>query len=375
MKKIFTLISMALVAMSVNAQDDTPKGDPGIYPIKSITMGDIKWENKNNKEDINDEAGTKLYFVVGQGNAYKDIAAEYYQSSGDSGDGKYYTRPYYYYVYYWQGITGVPSYGLYYKFTPKVSGKLKVQVWANKGNRATTVVPESTGTPLVMHTDYLVEGYINGQKVKEADGETNAKNAEGKEMMKFLTNEDIKKLHEGRENPWGALTEPNTAGDMPDKWNFVIGDGNQHFWGWLTFDVTAGESYYVFQASSQLGFGGYEFTPSGGETEKYAAAYVKEGSIVLSDEFSSVVDANGVATNVVDGNSIVKFSTTNMEVEAVGSGTPTSVEADFEGTGINIIKAAEQKDVNAPIFNLAGQKVEKSQKGILIQNGKKFVNK
>lgn len=64
-----------------------------------------------------------------------------------------------------------------------------------------------------------------------------------------------------------------------------------------------------------------------------------------------------------------------MEVEAVGSGTPTSVEADFEGTGINIIKAAEQKDVNAPIFNLAGQKVEKNQKGILIQNGKKFVNK
>ncbi len=44
-------------------------------------------------------------------------------------------------------------------------------------------------------------------------------------------------------------------------------------------------------------------------------------------------------------------------------------------TGINSIKAAEQNDANAPIFNLAGQKVEKSQKGILIQNGRKFVNK
>ena len=43
-------------------------------------------------------------------------------------------------------------------------------------------------------------------------------------------------------------------------------------------------------------------------------------------------------------------------------------------TGINNVKAAEA-DANAPIFNLAGQKVDKSQKGILIQNGRKFVNK
>jgi hypothetical protein len=45
-----------------------------------------------------------------------------------------------------------------------------------------------------------------------------------------------------------------------------------------------------------------------------------------------------------------------------------------ETTGINNVKAAEA-DANAPIFNLAGQKADKSQKGILIQNGKKFVNK
>lgn len=43
--------------------------------------------------------------------------------------------------------------------------------------------------------------------------------------------------------------------------------------------------------------------------------------------------------------------------------------------GINNIKAAEQNNADAPIYNLAGQKVEKNQKGILIQNGKKFVNK
>ena len=43
-----------------------------------------------------------------------------------------------------------------------------------------------------------------------------------------------------------------------------------------------------------------------------------------------------------------------------------------ETTGINSIAAAKS-DVNAPIYNLAGQKVGKNYKGIVIQNGKKFV--
>ena len=40
---------------------------------------------------------------------------------------------------------------------------------------------------------------------------------------------------------------------------YVIGNGNQNFWGWLTFDVEPGEEYWVFQHSSQIGFGGFEF--------------------------------------------------------------------------------------------------------------------
>jgi len=380
MKKIFTLICMAFVAMSVNAQDETPQGDPGIYPLKSITMGDIKWVNKNNKTDINDEAGTKLYFVMGEGNAYKDIAAEYYQSSNDD---KYYTRPFYYYVYYWQGITGVPSYGLFYKFTPKASGKLKVQIWANKGNRATTIVPASTGTPLVMHTDYQIEGYINGKTKNTTtpviDSETGQQKIDNdgnpvwvQEAILF-DNNGIKELHDANANPWAALTEPDKDGNMPNKWNYVIGPGNQHFWGWLTFDVTAGESYYVFQASSQIGFGGYDFTPTGGTTESYKAALDMGGTIALNTEFSSKVDAEGKATNVENGNSIIKISTANMDVEAVGSGTPTAVEADFNSSGIFAVKA--ELNTNAPMYNLAGQKVDKDYKGIKIQNGKKFMAK
>ena len=77
-------------------------------------------------------------------------------------------------------------------------------------------------------------------------------------------------------------------------------------WVYVIFDVEAGKSYYCLNHSSQAGFWGYEFTPSG-------------------------------------------------------------------STGISNVKAAE--DVNAPVYNLAGQQVSKDSKGVLIQNGRKFVNK
>ncbi|MDO4161007.1 MAG: hypothetical protein Q4D41_11165 [Prevotellaceae bacterium] len=45
-------------------------------------------------------------------------------------------------------------------------------------------------------------------------------------------------------------------------------------------------------------------------------------------------------------------------------------------TGINNITTEEETvNSNAPIYNLAGQRVSKDTKGILIQNGKKFINK
>lgn len=43
-------------------------------------------------------------------------------------------------------------------------------------------------------------------------------------------------------------------------------------------------------------------------------------------------------------------------------------------TGINDLTVA-QKDVDAPVYNLAGQRVSGNAKGLLIQNGKKFIRK
>ena len=127
MKKIFTLICMALAAMSVNAQD-LPEH---CYPIKDITWGDITWKNGNNKKDKDEK---DMYFLMGTGNGYKDLYAEEIYTDGEA-TGKY--RAYYTYINYEEGETGLPSTGLYYKFTPSTSGQLKVCVWVNKGNRKT----------------------------------------------------------------------------------------------------------------------------------------------------------------------------------------------------------------------------------------------
>lgn len=45
------------------------------------------------------------------------------------------------------------------------------------------------------------------------------------------------------------------------------------------------------------------------------------------------------------------------------------------GTGIGGITVDGEDNADAPVYNLAGQRVNKSAKGILIQNGKKFINK
>ena len=55
--------------------------------------------------------------------------------------------------------------------------------------------------------------------------------------------------------------------------------------------------------------------------------------------------------------------------------TNKTVEELTTGTGISNAVVASKVNANAPIYNLAGQKVNKSYKGVVIQNGKKFVQK
>jgi hypothetical protein len=63
-----------------------------------------------------------------------------------------------------------------------------------------------------------------------------------------------------------------------------------------------------------------------------------------------------------------------MSVEAVGAAVPTEVTPDLGGeSGIGNVNA--ELNTSAPAYNLAGQRVENGFKGMVIQNGKKFMVK
>ena len=333
MKKIFTLIAVALAATSVNAQDH----EPGLYPVKSVTWKSITWKNGNNKKDKDNK---DLYFLMGTGNGYATLLAEYYYSE-DKGD--YFTRPEYTYIDYEKGETGIPGYGLYYKFTPSTSGTLKMTVWINKGgdNRKVFVVKASDGKPLTPFVDYTFEGYINGQNQTIDDVS----------YPIYFSSEEFKAKH------YEAYVS-----DGVDAQPYKLSFNNQAVWGYLTFNVEAGESYVVYQQSSQLGFGGFEF---GGQS------YVASPNGGLASEFAAVVDDAGNATNVNERGSVVTFTAAGVVVEAVGGAEPEAVEADFDASGIASVKIGQ--NTNAPIYNLAGQEVNKSAKGLLIKNGKKYI--
>lgn len=103
------------------------------------------------------------------------------------------------------------------------------------------------------------------------------------------------------------------------------------------------------------------------------------------DELQFEVSAETASKKEYDKNDVLISSTPTdiakiyLKANAVG-GYPFTVNVKsiyrYLGTvsGINNVETAKSNP-NAPIFNLAGQKVSKAYKGVVIQNGKKFVQK
>lgn len=348
MKKIFTLISVALCTLTVNAQDvynaivdgklapefaaaagedggvannaangqsiitmtagkatvtavggttpanadgggqqitigDVIDADKHIYKVATVeAWNDIKWDKKN-QGDID------FWYVAGTGNPYVQMNAVE-NSKDDVWQGNYKAD----YVYYEpDGSVGMPVTGLYYKFTASAKGAFKVKVWANKGNRKTFVVNAATKKAERL----LASGYING--VNDADGK-----------KKLLSVEQVDSVHhiyiygnyetalakgkaddQTQEEFDAKMAEMKAEADKQAiERQYVIGNGNQNFWGWLTFDVEAGEEYWVFQHSSQIGFGGFEFHE--GKTAEDLIGGI-EAAYVYTTNFSTYENEEG----------------------------------------------------------------------------------
>jgi len=322
MKKIFTLISVALCAMTAQAQDvydavvngklapefaavagedggvatnaadgksiititkgkatvtavggTTPANDeevggaaqqivPGAavadkentYEVAEVkAWNNIEW-GKKNQGDID------FSYITGTGNPYVKMYCVQNSKDGDLVENSYKAD----YVYYEpDGSLGMPITGLYYKFSASAKGAFKVKVWANKGNRKTFVVNAKDMKAQKLYAS----GYING--VNDANGQ-----------KKLLTVEQVDSVHHvyiyggyeaaveaGEKSEEELATMKAEADALAVEREYVIGNGNQNFWGWLTFDVEPGEEYWVFQHSSQIGFGGFEYYEGGSAAE------------------------------------------------------------------------------------------------------------
>ena len=332
MKKIFTLISVALCAMSVNAQSlwkaaefdlstavetdlsegvyggGTAEGPDTSIPltiktstitatVDGITMTGVSTPNSLSKKDV-DEGKTQVYWELkGKDDGSDNLAlttpectpqfTQYLMPKGNPGfqhwefyefnsDGDEVFRAY---DTYWEpGATAMPAKGAYYKFAATKSGDLRVAIFGNKNANPTYIVDEATLQPLAPATVKVSIYYQNTTFVYEGSVDEGT----------------AKYFNVGEQAEDYVLQHTNGVTQ------------NRQVLGYLDFAVEAGKTYWLFNPKSQIGIYGFYFA-EGGET--------------------------GIA---------------NMKKE---------MESD------------------APRYNLAGQKVGNDYKGVVIQNGRKMIQK
>lgn len=330
MKKIFTLISVALCAMSVNAQTwkaaeyDLSKAatetlTEGIYKgnadgydvnqpstlesssivvedVEGIKMTAVSTPNNLGTKDI--EEGKKKTFWELKGSTEgadalitSDCTPQFAQYLMPQGN-----PTFIYWDYevegqnglsfkvgdiseiYWTPGANMPAKGAYYKFAATKSGDLRVAIYGNKNANPTYIVDESTKQPLAPASVTVSIYYQNTGFAYEGNAE------EG--TAKYFN-----------------------VGPQADDYVLQHTNGitqNRPVLGYIDFSVEAGKTYWLFNPKSQIGIYGFFFQAGG---------------------------TDGIA----------------------------SVKAELES--------------DAPIYNLAGQKVDKGFKGVVIQNGKKMIQK
>ena len=332
MKKIFTLISVALLAISANAQTTWKAADfdlsgevltdlsEGIYgggtadapdtsipltiktstitaTIDGITMTGVSTPNSLSKKDV-EEGKTQVYWELKGKKADDENPndalitddcspkfTQYLMPKGNPGfqhwefyelnsDGDEVFRAY---DTYWAiGATAMPAKGAYYKFAATKGGALRVGIYGNKNTEPTYIVDEATLTPLAPANVKVSIYYQNTGFAYEGSAD------EG--TAKYFN-----------------------VGTMADDYVLQHTNGvtqNRPVLGYIDFNVEAGKTYWLFNPKSQIGIYGFQFTEGG--------------------------DA-----------------------------------------AISNVKTTENTDT--PVYNMAGQKVDKNYKGVVIQNGKKRV--
>lgn len=493
MKKFFTLISVALMAMSANAQEvwkaaeydltqaKEEKLTQGIYgagtadapdtsvpgelvtsvitaSTANVTMTGLSTPNSLSKKDV-EEGKTQVYWEL-KGKPADDANpndalvtdacnpkfAQYLMPKGNPGathwefyelnsDGDEVFRAY---DKYWNPGDEMPAKGAYWKFETKAAGVLKVAIYGNKNANPTYIVDAATKQPLAPASVNVAIYYQNTGFAYESQKDENGEVIPGTE--KYFN-----------------------EGVMADNYVLQHTNGitqNRPVLGYISFPVEAGKTYYVFNQKSQIGLYGFEFTAGAGGAGDSNAVFSWENNVVTG---GTVVGNGSEAENVGasdSGNTVIKVSAKKaniaadnltftfdqalaaedvMEItayrkkdtdangtlymqfengyeidegdevkwnnihEAIGQQPNTNTYALTDAAGSKSMVMARSKastnvfiikmvinrggstgignievvapQFNGAIYNLAGQKVGEDYKGIVIKNGKKFINK
>ena len=98
---------------------------------------------------------------------------------------------------------------------------------------------------------------------------------------------------------------------------------------------------------------------------------------LLEGKDATVADSpeKALSDAIVAAKAAKATATTQAEIDAANTALQNAIDAYNLATGISTVNVDAAADDNAPIYNLAGQRVDKNYKGIVIKNGKKYFNK
>ena len=355
MKKIFTLVCLALVTISANAQREI--WDPNTEEIQAlITTTKANPTKITNDNYVSVSAATKV-FEVGTRDAC--------QTSGD-----------------WSSIISIGTkieMTAWIMETGTTSVKLKVVSTPDSGDAA-----DSPDNGLQM------AGNDGGQALKGVEGfptftkYLKAKNGSGGiGYLEFYEyNSEGNQTFRVVETPWTP-----SCGKAPAKGFYCMFTPSKD--GYITAGIwvnknQAGRTIYVvdgsnFSAIRDLTIQGfrnnntYEFHGELGEGESKPATCIKWE---LNDNYELVFAEGDTNINQAFFAYVTWQVKKDVNYYLLGNKNSFGISGFFfDETDPASITSVSAEKLDGPIYNLAGQRVSENYKGVVIQNGKKYMNK
>ncbi len=336
MKKIFTLIAMALVAVSANAKEDidfSAIASPGV----EISLGAWEWKG----------------ITLSTGSLIEDQDAK---TADDSGVTYYDASAYDYVVVKYSNSTADVNLVIQYKCLGTIG-----QYGAEYSQAQAVINAAAEGGYAALPLDAAQKDKVNQIALQPS-------------AAAKIT---IEEMYFATEAEWEAVKPaPVQTKDMLGSFNVTANDdGSKTFtgtsaWGWFgawlgSFDASEFD-YLVMELREPAEILAQCLVQYVSDDIADAALQIPAG------ETLGMVELDAAGKSAIKQLGIQNGDPGSFTVKAIYFATKEYAES--ISTSITEAKAVEG-DANAPIYNLAGQRVSKAEKGIYIQNGKKFIVK